>query len=382
MLKSLALACLFPLFTFAQQVVTIPAAAFERVDIPVYLRLKRPATKDYGLRNETTGHVYPIQWQGDSAVFIPADPIPANQEARFTLRSVTLKQGAVHIERSASEVRVLKGDHPVFVYHIAEVMPPADSPALYKRSGFIHPLYTPEGKIVTDAFPSNHAHQHALFHAWTHTRFKGHHVDFWNQHKLEGTVGNAAFVSKKEGSVFSELVTRQDYISLTDGAILREYWEIRIYNTHQHFLFDITVRQENITQDSLHLDPYIYGGMAFRGSAQWDPHNQKTFRQKWTVVTSEGKRDSAANHTEARWVTASGMVDGRPTATTVIGHPSNFRYPQKIRVHPDMPYWVFSPVIDQGFSIPPSGTYSARYRYLVTDLQPTADQVLPFTAGW
>ena len=235
---------------------------------------------------------------------------------------------------------------------------------------------------VTDAFPSNHAHQHAVFHAWTHTRFKGHHVDFWNQHKLEGTVGEAKLISTKTGAVYSEMVTKQNYISLKDGVILSEVWVFRIYNTKNNNLFDLTIRQENITKDTLFLDQYIYGGMAFRGSAQWDPHNKKEFRQKWQVLTSEGIRDTSANNTAAKWVSVSGLINQKTASVTVIGHPYNYRYPQKIRVHPDMPYWVFSPVIDKGFFIPPSGTYSAGYRYLITNQYPSSALINALIDAW
>ena len=375
------LAFLLPLFSYAQTV-TIPAVPYERQDVPVYISLKKPADKHFGLVHPTNGNVYALQWQGDSAVFIPSDPIPANQSIQFQLKQLRKLPNGVTFQKNNETVIVQKGKKNVFMYQIAELMPPADSPNLYKRSGFIHPLYTPDGLTVTDAFPSNHAHQHAVFHAWTHTRFKGHHVDFWNQHKLEGTVGEAKLISTKTGAVYSEMVTKQNYISLKDGVILSEVWVFRIYNTKNNNLFDLTIRQENITKDTLFLDQYIYGGMAFRGSAQWDPHNKKEFRQKWQVLTSEGIRDTSANNTAAKWVSVSGLINQKPASVTVIGHPSNYRYPQKIRVHPDMPYWVFSPVIDKGFFIPPSGTYSAGYRYLITNQDPSSALINALIDAW
>jgi hypothetical protein len=381
MRKYLVLAFLLPLFSYAQTV-TIPAGPYERQDVPVYISLKKPADNHFGLVHPTNGNVYALQWQGDSAVFIPSDPIPANQSIQFQLKQLRKLPAGVSFRKNNESVAVQKGKKNMFAYQIAELMPPTDSPNLYKRSGFIHPLYTPDGLTVTDAFPSNHAHQHAVFHAWTHTRFKGHHVDFWNQHKLEGTVGEAKLISTKTGAVYSEMVTKQNYISLKDGVILSEVWVFRIYNTKNNNLFDLTIRQENITKDTLFLDQYIYGGMAFRGSAQWDPHNKKEFRQKWQVLTSEGIRDTSANNTAAKWVSVSGLINQKPASVTVIGHPSNYRYPQKIRVHPDMPYWVFSPVIDKGFFIPPSGTYSAGYRYLITNQDPSSALINALIDAW
>lgn len=381
MRKYIVLALLLPLFCSAQTV-TIPAAPYERVDVPVYISLKKPSDKYYGLVHPTNGHVYPLQWQADSAVFIPSDPIPANQSVQFRLKQLRKLPKGVVFQKNSETVTVQKDKKTVFVYRLTEMMPPADSPGFYKRSGFIHPLYTPDGLTVTDAFPSNHAHQHAVFHAWTHTRFKGQHVDFWNQHKLEGTVGEATLISTKTGPVYAEMVTKQNYISLKEGVILNEVWVFRIYNTKGSNLFDLTIRQENITKDTLFLDQYIYGGMAFRGSAQWDPHNKKEFRQKWQVLTSEGIKDTAANNTAAKWVRVSGLINNKPASATVIAHPSNFRYPQKIRVHPDMPYWVFSPVIDKGFFIPPSGTYTAGYRYLITSQDPSPELINTFIDLW
>jgi hypothetical protein len=40
-------------------------------------------------------------------------------------------------------------------------------------------------------------------------------------------------------------------------------------------------------------------------------------------------------------------------AITVFNHPSNYRYPQAIRVHPNFPYWAYAPVVDGPFTIDP-----------------------------
>jgi hypothetical protein len=371
----IALLLLLSCSAYAQQPVGILSSPVDRFNIPVYIQLKKPTDHHYGLYNANSGKTYPLQWQGDSAAFILADPLPAGTPLQLELKRISKPRSQVTFSRNQSNVTVLLNKKPLFVYNIREVMPPADSPALYRRSGFIHPLYTPGGQVVTDAFPSNHAHQPAIFHAWTHTMYKGKHVDFWNQHKKEGTVGNAKLISTRTGPVYSEMVTKQEYISLEHGTILSEYWTIRIYNTGSQHIFDLTIRQENITKDTLHLLKYIYGGMAFRGSAEWDRFNKARYHSNWSVLTSEGYKDTSANNTAAKWVMVTGPVQGRSASATVIGHPSNFRYPQKIRVHPEMPYWVFSPVIDEGFDIAPHGTYTARYRYLVTKNTPSAQDI-------
>ena len=65
--------------------------------------------------------------------------------------------------------------------------PDADQP-WYGRSGFIHPMYTPSGRVVTDGFPTDHLHQHGLMFAWTSAVVNGRKVDFWNSKKQVGVV--------------------------------------------------------------------------------------------------------------------------------------------------------------------------------------------------
>jgi hypothetical protein len=286
------------------------------------------------------------------------------------LASLAQQKNNIEIRQEQTNVTVLVGGLKLLTYHTSTVMPPPDSPSLYQRSGFIHPLYSPSGNIMTDDFPSNHAHQHALFHAWTNNRYKGQHLDFWNQHLREGTVRSAGVTSIRHEKKFSELRTRQEYVSLTQGVVLEEIWTIKILPQTNPFAFELTVEQRNVSRDTLFLEKHIYGGMAFRGSKHWDPHNKTAFQNKWSVLTDKGLRDSAANHTAAKWVTVSGRINGKTSYVTVKDHPENFRHPQKIRVHPDMPYWAYSPVVDGPFFIAPGGTYKAVYSYTVGDGEP------------
>jgi hypothetical protein len=245
--------------------------------------------------------------------------------------------------------------------------PPADSPVNYRRSGFIHPLHSPAGDTLTDDFPSGHIHQHALFAAWTQTRFKNQLVDFWNQHQKKGTVEHVEVLQTEQGPVCARLETLLRYRSLEYGEVLTEKWTITVFPFKDYFLFDLWLEQTNTTTDTLFLEKYHYGGMAFRGSKYWNPVDKKYFSSNWQVLTSEGARDSAANHTHATWVDASGRIRNKFAGVTVFNHPSNFRYPQAIRVHPAMPYWAYAPMVDGAFNIPPGGKYYARFRYYVHD---------------
>jgi hypothetical protein len=64
-------------------------------------------------------------------------------------------------------------------------------------------------------------------------------------------------------------------------------------------------------------------------------------------------------------VCAHGVLDGTECCVTVFCHPENFRAPQPVRLHPDKPYFVFTPPVLGAFEIAPGEELRARYRYAV-----------------
>lgn len=355
-----------PLFT-----VEINAGKYTRLQTPVQVNLPKalPLKTFYTLKNTRTGNTAVGQLQDSvTLIFILPDSMaPGTYNTYDVTKIATGKQpkAPVAVTQSKAGLLVSVKNKPVFFYHTAGVKPSADSPAYYTRSGFIHPLYSPGGQVLTDDFPVGHAHQHAIFNAWTNTTFRKEFVDFWNQHYKKGTVEHIEVAGIKEGPVFSELRVKLRHKSLLHGEVLREMWIIRVYPFNKYYLFDFISEQRNVTTDTLFINKYHYGGLGFRGSSQWNDHDKQHYKSNWSVLTSEGIRDSAANHTHARWVDAAGKVNGVEAGATVFDHPVNFRYPQPIRVHPNMPYWVYSPAIDGAFTINPGTWYRSQYRYYV-----------------
>jgi len=84
-------------------------------------------------------------------------------------------------------------------------------------------------------------------------------------------------------------------------------------------------------------------------------------------LTSEGKNRVEGHATRAKWVVASGSVGGLEASVGFLGHTSNFRDPQPLRIHPSEPF--FNWAVPQGgeFSIEPGRPYVARYRFIVSD---------------
>lgn len=261
---------------------------------------------------------------------------------------------------------------PVLTYHSGTVMPPDNMDEGYARSGFIHPIYSPSGRILTDDFPVGHAHQHALFSAWTRATFKHEVVDFWNQQGGTGGARHVDALAKNDSSFEVDLLQ----FSHKGGPAIDEHWVVNVRDSNGPFIIDIEVEQDCASDEEVYLHPYHYGGFGLRGSSHWNEEDKDNFEGMMKVLTSEGITDiKASNHTRPRWVAVYGPIDGVESGLVIMNHPASFRYPQPVRVHPKMPYFVYSPVVAGSFILKPGMTYKAGYRIVTFDGAPSAERV-------
>lgn len=262
----------------------------------------------------------------------------------------------------------------VLVYRMTPQAPPPGSDSVYTRSGFIHPLRSPSGAVLTDGFPAGHMHQHGLFFAFTNTTFQNRPTDFWNQQNRQGFVQHGALLDTMVQDSFVEFTVRLDHISTTSGVVGQEKWEVKVWAQDSLYVIDIHSTWTNVTRDTLYVHKYLYGGFAFRGSASWNVEDSIHFEDSMHVITSAGLTRQEANHTHPEWIAVHGPVNGHPAGVMIMGAASNFRSPQAVRVHPLMPYFVFAPMVDGAFTLNPGEPFKSKYRILTFDGQPSAPQ--------
>ncbi len=245
--------------------------------------------------------------------------------------------------------------------------PNADEP-YYARSGYLHPLFAPDGTVVTDDFAPDHPHQHGVMFAWTNTTFEGRKLDFWNQKARTAKVEHVAVNEIFDGPVCAGFQATLKHSDLTapEGTkpVLDETWSVRVYNHSDGFLFDLQSEQRAAGESPLVVNQYHYGGMAIRGRREWLKPPVGDF------LTSEGKTRAEGNHSRPHWVTLHGTLDGKPYGVTIFSDPRNFRAPQPVRLHPSKPYFVFAPLVLGEFQITQAEPYVSRYRYFVEQGKP------------
>lgn len=349
--------------------VTVSAGEYDRVNTPVAFAL--PAGLEGGgwmLRAEEGGSV-PLQLGADGRAHFIVRNLAAGEVARFRLESGEVGGEGVELLREEGAVEFAIGGQPVLRYNAAvTALPRPDIPPVYARGGYIHPIHTPAGVVVSGDYPPDHLHHHGIWAAWTRTVFRGDTVDFWNVADRLGDVLPASLDSAWGGPVFGGFVARHRYVALTRGAprdALNEQWTGRVYdiagNGRPYWLFDLEVEQQTAGGESLLLPPYHYGGVAYRGRDDWYGEANARF------LTSEGHNRAAGNETRARWTHIGGSAEGGLRGVAVLSHPQNFRHPEPVRIHPREPYFVWAPSQLGEWSIVPGTPHRVRYRYVVHD---------------
>lgn len=307
--------------------------------------------------------------QSGRAVFVlPA--LKAQAQATFTLGAASQGPATITAVKEADGVAINVGARKVLRYQMQGKLPGGVGPQ-YLRGGYLHPIYTPGGVLVSDDYPGDHRHHHGLWSAWASTTFEGRHIDFWNMGQRTAKVDFEGLDGTWEGPVHAGFRARQVHVDLSGGGkvALKEQWVVSVYRipgasegaAPPYFVFDLDSTQEAGTASPVMLDKYIYGGFALRGHASWGGGGGATF------LTSEGRNRGNGNGTTARWCHIGGQVNGGPVGYAALGHPGNFRAPQPLRINPTDPFFSIAPVQDSGFTIEPGKPYVTRFRIVVSD---------------
>ncbi len=273
------------------------------------------------------------------------------------------------------DLHITANKKPVLSYRFATTYPPEGIDPLYKRSGYIHPLWSPAGEVLSRIQPPDHYHHYGIWGPWTLTRINDREVDFWNLAKGEGTVRFKAFLTETEGEVFSGFKALQQHIDFgaagADQVAINELLDVRTWNTGDSiWMIDYTTSLNSPLPTGILLDAYRYGGgIGFRATEKWHKDN-------CTVLTSEGKTRIDADGSNARWCIVEGESNtaaGR-SGILFLSHPSNRMHPEPMRVWPldanggrgDM-YFEFVPIRHQSWKLESRQDYTLKYRMILFD---------------
>ena len=355
-------------------IVQIDAGSYDRIDSRMVVSLPKdfPRHRAGVLREANRHHSVPFQVDQRFQSMRWIETIPADETRTYRVHFMRPeKQTTLAVAEDDGQSLVLKsGQGGSLQYQYKRMPSPNVTKPFHARSGFLHGVRTPSGRLITDPMPSDHLHQHGIMFAWRNTEFEGRRVNFWEDAARQGRISHHEIVSKQSGTVFSEIDVRLKHVDTTapdgDKEVLTETWRIQAYNDAslpgqaKEFVWDFESIQKNISDRPLEVTKFHYGGFMIRGAAEWiqSPHQ---------MLTSKGDSQATGNHTRPLWVDMNGRVAGAHVGLTTMGHPSNFRFPQHVRLHPSMPYYCFAPMVAGGFDIAPGDTFVSRFRFIAHD---------------
>lgn len=366
----------------------VKSGEHERLDARVFCKLPESllAQKNLRLIETTSGRSTTVPIQPDTTLR-GLWWIAAGKTEPATARTYRLESGespateTVTVLNTDEALEARAGNKTLLRYNKQHVEPPPAVDSRFGRSGHLHPVQTLGGAVVSDELPPDHLHQSGLFLSYTRALFEGREVDFWNLAAGKGRVRFKTVLRTTSGSVFGEFQTEQEHVDLTTeiknaesnqselgktsgGKVaLREQWIARIWQPSfatGYWVLDIHSQQECATDSPLVLPEYHYGGMAIRAAREWTPG-------KVTFLTSEGDNRIKGNHTRPRWCDIRGEVAGQPAGIALMTHPANFRFPEPLRIHPTMPYMVYTPQFLGAWEISPGKLHHANYRFAIHD---------------
>lgn len=371
---------MFFIFCFAWQGVNaqqleirIDAGAIDRNESIVSFYLPISVNAGVYLIKDEEGSERHLQVDGNNRGWLLISDLSAGDHKIYNFDSNwKTDTSAGNYEMDENTITLQSGQRDILSYFHGPNDPPDQLDDRYKRGGYIHPVYTPNGVIVTNHLNTHvHPHHSGIWSAWTSTRFQDRRPDFWNIHNDNGRVDQVGGLQEIwSGPVFTGFRAKHHFTDLSGTepiVLLNEEWEVRAYHSGESYhIFDLTSTQSMNSLETLYLPEYHYGGVGFRGHRDWDDPENGTF------LTSDGLgRDGHA--TRVNWTHIGGESEGKLAGITVMSHPSNFRHPQPVRIHPEEPFFNFAPQQMGEMKIEAGSPYVARYRYIVYDGAPEPD---------
>ncbi len=356
---------------------TVSAGDLDRSESIVSFYLPEVTAPGIYRMESEAGQLVDVQVDEDHRGWFILDQLSAGESRTYQLNPepVTLS-GGVSISIGSDLTTFQADGQDVLGYYHGYNSPPEELDERYRRGGYIHPVTSPGGVVLTNHLnPDQHPHHSGIWSAWTNTQFQGRTPDFWNVHANTGRVDQADSLEHAwEGPVHAGLTARHHFVDLSASVpviALNEEWQIRVYPSvggGNFRLFDLKVTQTANTAQPLFLPEYRYGGVGFRGHVDWDDPDNATF------LTSEGLgRDG--HGTRVRWTHIGGHSDGELAGIAILGHPGNYRHPQTVRIHPNEPFFFFFFTQLGDMIIEPGSPYVVHYRYITYDGEPDAELI-------
>jgi len=228
-------------------------------------------------------------------------PASAEESTGFTIKK----------ETASERYTVMDGTRPVLTYNYGKVPVANGAKGKYAvaRSDYVHPLYGPNGEVLTKDYSPDHPHHRGLYWAWPEVTYQGQKRDL---HALQGVFARPIKLLRQEGGAKCAVLEAENEWRWSDkDPIVREKALITVHGETDgiraiDFVFTLEALVEGVT--IARRGQKAYGGFNLRFSP---------------------RREQKIRMTAPEWASLTGIPpEGKNlVSVTILQHPANPRYP-------------------------------------------------------
>jgi len=216
-------------------------------------------------------------------------------------------------EQEGGRLLVSDACRPVLEYRFGDQLAPG-VPEKYRRACYCHPVYAPDGTVLTDDFPKDHYHHRGIFWAWPIMKIRGKAVQTWH---LEGLHQRHVRWNSRTAGPASAVLDVSNAWVMDDGThVGTERVRITVHRAAgagRAIDFRLTFEAEGGPIELLGAKGKGYGGFSMRFAPR-----------KSTVITTEaGVQKKDSNDGSFAWADLSARFKGaaRPVGAAIFTHP-------------------------------------------------------------
>ncbi len=265
---------------------------------------------------------------------------------------------AIRVEEAAQRYTVEEAGKPVLTYNFGPVPVPAGVSGKYAvaRGDYVHPLYGPDGQVLTTDYSPDHPHHRGLYWAWPEVTYKGETRDL---HALQGVFARPVRIVRQEASAQAAVLEAENVWKWGDQEeIVREHATLTVRAAQGglralDFSFRFEALQPGVTLARRSKNQY--GGFNLRFSP----------RERQTIEKHTG---SAAAYPHVAWAALTGVPPGGqgPVGVLLFQKPTNPGYPGDWQDYPNL-NWLQPtfPAAGAAYALVPGKPLVLEYRVLV-----------------
>ena len=226
-------------------------------------------------------------------------------------------------EIGSTGLELSENGKPVFVYNYGMILAPG-FPETMRRGSYLHPVYAPDGALLTDDFNPNHPHHRGISWMWPEVTVDGKKGDIWTVKGFQQRF--VQWKAREMGPASARLAVENGWFD-GDRRFAKEEVEIVTHSVAgNERVLEFTLRFEALdrpvqvagTPDG----KKGFGGFCFR----FAPRDGGAAGTVIRTDQGETKKDEVlAPHT---WAEVSGVFQGKPAGGRLEDDPANPGYPK------------------------------------------------------